>query len=341
MNAPGSLHSQYNIEMKNQGLPQKQGLYDPQFEHDACGVGFIVHMKGSKSHDIVQNALTILVNLDHRGACGCEKNSGDGAGILMQIPHKFLAKVAGFPLPEAGQYGVGSLYGSPDAATRKKGREIFEQIAKSEGHTVLGWRDVPTDNSSLGNTAQASEPFLQQVFIQRPTGIADDLSFERKLYILRKMAHRAIRTAGVDPFWYAPSLSCRTLVYKGMLMPEQVGEVFPDLARHRHGECARAGAFPLFDEHLPELGTVASVSLHRPQRRNQHAARQYQLDARARVAVRQSDLFGDDIKKILPIINADGCDSAMFDNCLELLVTGRTLAAARDDDDDSRAVGRS
>ena len=331
MNADGSLQRN-DHEMKNQGLPQtqgttqnqglpeKQGLYDPQFEHDACGVGFVVHMKGTKSHDIVQNALTILVNLDHRGACGCEKNSGDGAGILMQIPHKFLQKVAGFALPAPGQLGMGSLFGSRDAAVRKKGRELFEQIAKSEGHTVLGWRDVPTDNSTLGKTAQASEPFMQQVFIQRAANIADDATFERKLYVLRKLTHRAIRTAGVDPFWYAPSLSCRTLVYKGMLMPEQVGAYFLDLA-DPDMESALALVHSRFS-----TNTFPSWERSHPYRYIAHNGEINTLRGninwmKARESLLGSPLF-DDVKKILPIVNEQGSDSAMFDNVLELLVQG-------------------
>ena len=331
MNADGSLQRN-DHEMKNQGLPQtqgttqnqglpeKQGLYDPQFEHDACGVGFVVHMKGKKSHDIVQNALTILVNLDHRGACGCEKNSGDGAGILMQIPHKFLRKVAGFALPAPGQLGMGSLFGSRDAAVRKKGRELFEQIAKSEGHTVLGWRDVPTDNSTLGKSAQASEPFMQQVFIQRAANIADDATFERKLYVLRKLTHRAIRTAGVDPFWYAPSLSCRTLVYKGMLMPEQVGAYFLDLA-DPDMESALALVHSRFS-----TNTFPSWERSHPYRYIAHNGEINTLRGninwmKARESQLASALF-DDVKKVLPIVNEAGSDSAMFDNVLELLVQG-------------------
>ena len=154
--------------MNSNALPVKQGLYDPQFEHDACGVGFIVHKSGKKSHAIVEQGLTILENLEHRGACGCETNTGDGAGILMQIPHKFLVKVAAaanIALPEVGQYGVGMVYASPDPESRKNGRQAFEKLVESEGLKVLGWRDVPTDNSSLGATAQSSEPFMQQVFI--------------------------------------------------------------------------------------------------------------------------------------------------------------------------------
>lgn len=213
--------------------PRKQGLYDPNNEHDACGVGFVVNMKGKKSYQIVQQALTILVNLDHRGACGCEANTGDGAGILMQVPDKFLRKVAAqenLTLPEAGSYGVGMIYGSTDPAIREQGRQIFARIAAEEGQQVIGWRDVPTDNSSLGNTAKASEPFMQQVFLQRGAQVTDEAAFDRKLYVIRKRSEMEIHSSGVDPVWYVSSLSCRTLVYKGMLMPVQVGQYYPDLA---------------------------------------------------------------------------------------------------------------
>jgi len=213
--------------MSKYGLPEKQGLYDPQFEHDACGVGFVCQMKGKRSHSIVGQALTILVNLDHRGACGCETNTGDGAGILMQVPHGFLKKVAAsenITLPEAGHYGVGMVYSSPDPAEQAASAAEFEKIVTEEGQTVLGWRDLPTDNSSLGNTAKASEPFMRQVFIARSAACASDQDFERKLYIIRKRSHNQIRTPGLDSFWYTASLSCRTIIYKGMLMPEQVGK---------------------------------------------------------------------------------------------------------------------
>jgi len=305
--------------MKNQGLPAKQGLYDPQFEHDACGVGFVVHMKGRKSHDIVQNALTILVNLDHRGACGAEKNTGDGAGILMQVPHKFLKKVAGFPLPEAGQYGVGCLYLSPLPAVREKSRQAFERVANAEGLSVLGWRDIPTDNSSLGQTAVASEPFMRQVFIERPDGLTD-IAFERKLYVLRKLANRTIRMEGIDPFWYAPSLSSRTLNYKGMLMPEQVGKYFKDL-QDPDIESALALVHSRFS-----TNTFPSWERSHPYRYIAHNGEINTLRGninwmKARESLLGSPLF-DDVKKILPIVNENGSDSAMFDNVLELLVMG-------------------
>ena len=197
--------------MNNPGLPEKQGLYDPQFEHDACGVGFVCQMKGKRSHDIIQQALTILVNLDHRGACGCEANTGDGAGILLQLPHQFLAKVAKLAgiasLPKPGQYGVGMLYVSPDAKTQAASEKTFEEIVKSQGLTVLGWRTVPTDNSSLGQTAIKSEPCVRQVFIARCDKCATDQDFERKLFIIAKQAHNELRASGKDNFYYASSLS--------------------------------------------------------------------------------------------------------------------------------------
>ena len=218
--------------MKHTFSPPKQGLYDPQFEHDACGVGFIVHMKGARSHWIVEQGLTILLNLSHRGAVGAEANTGDGAGILLQMPHKFLTKVAAaeeIALPDPGHYGVGFFFASPDPVEREKSRRIFERIAEEEGQKVIGWRDVPTDDDSIGTTAKASEPFMQQAFVQRSADLEDDLAFERKLYIIRKRSHSAIRPTGVDPYWYATSLSCRTLVYKGMLTPGQLFPFYQDL----------------------------------------------------------------------------------------------------------------
>src|SRR4029079_16523755 len=152
------------------GPPQKQGLYDPQFEHDACGVGFVVNMKGRKSHSLVEQALQILVNLDHRGACGCEANTGDGAGILMQMPHAFFKGAtdkSGFKLPNQGQYGVGMLFMPKDPAERETGKNALAKLVSEEGQRLLGWPDIPTDNSSLGKTAQAAEPFMMQVFVAR------------------------------------------------------------------------------------------------------------------------------------------------------------------------------
>ncbi|MEI6330684.1 MAG: glutamate synthase large subunit [Pseudanabaena sp. ELA645] len=318
--------------MNSNATPVKQGLYDPQFEHDACGVGFIVHKSGKKSHAIVEQGLTILENLEHRGACGCETNTGDGAGILMQIPHKFLVKAAaavGIALPEVGQYGVGMIYASPDLETRKHGREIFEKLVAAEGLKVLGWRDVPTDNSSLGATAQSSEPFMQQVFIARSTDLADDLAFDRKLFVLRKLAHTAIRASKIDAYWYPSSFSCRTIVYKGMLMTAQVGQYYAHDLRDPDMESALALVHSRFS-----TNTFPSWERSHPYRYIAHNGEINTLRGNtnwmiARQSMFESDLFGDDISKIKPVINIEGSDSTIFDNALELLVlAGRSLPHA-------------
>jgi glutamate synthase (ferredoxin) len=317
--------------MNSHHLPHHQGLYDPHFEHDACGVGFVVHQLGQKSHEIVEHGLTILLNLDHRGACGCEPNTGDGAGILVQIPHRFLHKALaaqGIALPPAGQYGVGMIYGSRDRTQREAGRKAFEQAATAEGLTVLGWRDVPTDNSALGETAQASEPFMQQVFIQRPATCADDLAFERKLFVLRKVEHTAVQTTGLDPHWYVSSLSCRTIVYKGMLMPVQVGQYYPEL-RDADFESALALVHSRFS-----TNTFPSWDRAHPYRYIAHNGEINTLRGNinwmlARQAMFESEQFGDNIHKIRPVININGSDSTIFDNTLELLtLAGRSLPHA-------------
>ncbi|MDY7013688.1 MAG: glutamate synthase central domain-containing protein, partial [Cyanobacteriota bacterium] len=317
--------------MNNHSMPPKQGLYDPQFERDACGVGFIVHQKGVKSHSIVEQALEILLNLDHRGACGCEPNTGDGAGILMQVPHKFLKKVAaieGIELPEPGQYGVGAIYASPDRATRQQSRQIFEKIAAEEGQTVLGWRDVPTDNSSLGEIAKASEPFMQQVFVARSPDLADEAAFERKLYIIRKRTYIAIRALEIDSYWYQASLSCRTLIYKGMLMPVQVGQYYPEL-HDPDLESALGLVHSRFS-----TNTFPSWERSHPYRYVAHNGEFNTLRGNinwmhARQSLFESALFGNDLKKIDNPIDINGSDSGIFDNTLELLVmAGRSLPHA-------------
>ena len=312
-------------------LPKKQGLYDPRFEHDACGVGFVANIKGQKSHEIVQQALTILTNLDHRGAVGCEPNTGDGAGILMQMPDAFLRKVCAplkIELPEPGYYGVAMLFTSPEPTERSSARHVFHRISVEEGLTVIGWREVPTDNSSLGDTAKASEPRVRQLFFKRDETYADEQAFNRKLYIVNQRAIHEIRDAGVDNYWYVSSISSRTIIYKGMLMPVQVDRYFPDL---RDPEMVSALAlvhsrfstntFPSWDRahpyhflaHNGEINTLRGNV-------NWMYARQ---------SLFSSELFGDDIKKALPVINTNGSDSAMFDNCLELLVmAGRSLPHA-------------
>ncbi len=315
------------------GPPAKQGLYDPQFEHDACGVGFVVDIKGRKSHRILQQAIQILRNLDHRGACGCEANTGDGAGVLLQMPHGFLQEVckkARIALPAPGEYGCGLVFLSRNPTTRRKLEEKFASIVQSEGQTLVGWRTVPTDNSSLGETAKASEPFIRQIFIGRGADTKSELEFERKLYVIRKRAYSEIRTSTQDgaEFWYVPSLSHKTIVYKGMLLTEQLADYFTDL-KNPAMETALALVHSRFS-----TNTFPSWDRAHPYRYIAHNGEINTLRGninwmKAREALFQSELFGDDIDKIKPIVNPNGSDSAMFDNTLELLVlAGRPLAHA-------------
>ncbi|MBM3838289.1 MAG: glutamate synthase large subunit [Verrucomicrobia bacterium] len=315
------------------GLPAKQGLYDPWFEHDACGVGFVVNIKGRKSHRIVRQAIQVLINLNHRGACGCEANTGDGAGILMQMPHAFLAqacRAAGLSLPAPREYGVGMIYLPREAGERKGCQEMFERIVAEEGQKFLGWRMIPTKNDSLGATARSGEPVMSQAFIARSSKLSDDLAFERKLYVIRKRAENAIRYGGVkgSQSFYISSLSYKTLVYKGMLLTEQIEEYYPDLA-----DPAMETALALVHSRF-STNTFPSWERSHPYRYMAHNGEINTLRGNinwmhARQAMFESELFGDDIKKVLPIINTDGSDSAMFDNCLEMLVmTGRSLPHA-------------
>src|SRR5471032_2153447 len=321
-------------EQVRTSAPLKQGLYDPQFEHDACGLGFVVNMKGGKSHQLVSDALQILVNLDHRGAVGCEPNTGDGAGILIQVPHDFFVTEAarlGFKLPAFGQYGVGQLLLPKNSGEREAIKKELAKIISDEGQTVLGWRDVPVDNSSLGKTAVAAEPFMEQVFVGRNSAIKDDAAFERKLYVIRKVAEQKIRYGGKiagGKTFYVSSLSARTLTYKGMLMSEQVEKYYDDL-RNPAVTTALALVHSRFS-----TNTFPSWDRAHPNRCIAHNGEINTLRGnvnwmKARRMLFASSLFGDDIKKLIPVINTDGSDSAQFDNCVELLVmTGRELPHA-------------
>ncbi|MGA2543980.1 MAG: glutamate synthase large subunit [Verrucomicrobiota bacterium] len=315
------------------GWPAKQGLYDPQNEHEACGVGFVVNLKGRKSHKIIRDALTILINLNHRGACGCEANTGDGAGILMQLPHSFFKEVCRkekIKLPPLGDYGVGMVFLPRDGNERRTCETMFENIVVEEGQKFLGWRVVPTNNATLGETAKAGEPFVQQAFLRRNPKLTDDLAFERKLYVIRKRAERAIRYGTVrgGHSFYISSLSARTLIYKGMLLTEQMDQYFPDLTNP-----AMESALALVHSRF-STNTFPSWDRAHPYRYIAHNGEINTLRGNinwmhARQAMFQSDLFGSDLPKLLPVINTDGSDSAMFDNCLELLVlAGRSLPHA-------------
>jgi glutamate synthase (ferredoxin) len=314
--------------------PPKQGLYDPQFEHDACGLGFVVNMKGKKSHQMVSDALQILVNLDHRGAVGAEANTGDGAGILIQVPHDFFVTEAarlGFKLPAIGQYGVGQFFLPPNPAERAAIKSELAKIISEEGQTLLGWRDVPVNNSSLGKTAIAAEPFMEQVFVGRNAALKDEAAFERKLYVIRKVAEQKIRYGGKiagGKYFYVPSLSARTLTYKGMLMSEQVEKYFDDL-RNPAVTTALALVHSRFS-----TNTFPSWDRAHPNRCIAHNGEINTLRGnvnwmKARQSLFTSKIFGDDLKKIIPVINTDGSDSAQFDNCVELLtLAGRELPHA-------------
>jgi glutamate synthase (ferredoxin) len=315
------------------GPPPKQGLYDPWFEHEACGVGFVVDVQGRKSHQILRHGIEVLLNLNHRGACGCEVNTGDGAGVLIQMPHAFLKQAAArerIKLPGASEYGVGMVFLPQDAGQRRKFERKFEVIVAEEGQKVLGWRTVPVNRAGLGQTARAAEPFMRQVFIARNRKLDDDMAFERKLYVIRKRAVTEIRNSGLPGahYWYIASLSYKTLVYKGMLLTEQLTEYYPDLL-----DPAMETALALVHSRF-STNTFPSWERGHPYRYLAHNGEINTLRGNinwmhAREAMFESEAFGADIRKVLPIINTNGSDSAMFDNCLELLVlAGRPLPHA-------------
>ena len=322
------------------GQPSPQGLYRPDHEHDACGVGFVAHVKGQRSHGIVSQALQLLINLLHRGACGCEVNTGDGAGILIQMPDKFLRKEAarlGFDLPAERGYGAGLVFLPQDAAVRAEIQALFERIVAEEGQRLIGWRDVPTADHHLGPSAVAVEPVFKQILIARGAGLPapgasaeGDAAFERKLYVIRKRVEHAVEAMATDQkrFFYPVSLSSRTLIYKGMLIADQIETMFPDLS-DESVESALALVHQRFS-----TNTFPSWPLAHPYRFVAHNGEINTLRGninwmKAREALLQSDLFGDDLQKILPIIRNGGSDTATFDNVLELLVmAGRSLPHA-------------
>jgi glutamate synthase (ferredoxin) len=316
-------------------MPDTAGLYDPQHEHDACGVGFVVDIKGRQSHTIVSQALQVLINLGHRGACGCEVNTGDGAGILVQMPDKFLRKVAPAPLPAAGEYGAGLVFLPKDPADRSRIKAVFATIAAEEGQRLLGWRQVPTDDGLVGPSAVAVEPSFEQIFIARdPTlGGADARArFERKLYVIRKRVERAVDDLDIavasKKAFYVCSLSCNTLIYKGMLTATQIAPMYPDLT-----DPDLESALALVHQRF-STNTFPNWPLAHPYRYIAHNGEINTLTGninwmRAREGLLQSSVFGDDLKKVLPVIREGGSDTATFDNVLEFLVmTGRSLPHA-------------
>ena len=317
------------------GLPAKEGLYDPAHEHDSCGVGFLVHLKGKRSHQMVRDGLVALNNLNHRGACGCEPTTGDGAGVLIQIPHEFFLKVCaplGFTPPERGHYGVGTLFLPPTGDGRPLGKQLFEQIVAEEGQVCLGWRPVPRDNHTLGPTAAAVEPEMEHVFIGWGPGIRDADQFERKLYVIRRRFENEAARSAIPQrgYLYLPSLSCYTLIYKGMLTPEQVDEYFLDLR-----DPDLVSALCMFHSRF-STNTFPSWELAHPYRMISHNGeintKRGNINwMRARQSLLASSLFEpEDVRKLLPIIRDEELsDTAVLDNAVELLIkAGRSPAHA-------------
>ena len=305
--------------------PPKQGLYDPQFEKDSCGVGFVANMDGSRSNHIIRQALEVLTNLRHRGACGCDPESGDGAGITLQVPHEFLLEKCGeigIELPGAGQYGVGMVFLPPNPEHRQFCEQVLERIIEEEGQRTLGWRDVPVDSSAIGSVAHEAEPVIRQILIAK-SPFLDAQQFERKLYVIRRRATTTLEAAVMEDvgFFYIVSLSSRTLIYKGQLMARQMATFFLDL-----NDTSIKSGLALVHSRF-STNTFPSWRLAHPFRYLAHNGEINTLRGnrnwmRARSATLASDVFGDDLKKLFPIVTETGSDSATLDNALEFLLQG-------------------
>ena len=319
--------------MRFSNFPPRQGLYDPAREHDACGVGFVVDLHGRRSRRVLDNALEVLSNLYHRGALGCDPNTGDGAGVLIQIPHaalRLLAREAGVDLPGAGEYGVGMCFLPADPDLRRQVHGIVAEVVAEQRQRLLGWRDVATDGSDLGGAARSRQPHVSQVFIARGRGMDDDDAFERRLYVIRKVIENRVRArlplAGNR--FYVASLSHRTIVFKGMLTALQLRPFYPELG-HPAMETAIALVHSRFS-----TNTFPSWDRAHPYRYLMHNGEINTLQGnenwmRAREPLLRSELFGDDLAAMLPVIEASGSDSAKLDNTFELMVlSGRSMAHA-------------
>jgi glutamate synthase (NADPH/NADH) large chain/glutamate synthase (ferredoxin) len=302
-----------------------QGLYDPRNEHDACGVGFVAHIKGLKSHDIVQQGLNILRNLDHRGAVGADALMGDGAGLLIQIPDAFFReemRAMGITLPPPGEYGVGNIFLPKERASRLACEQELERAVRAEGQIVLGWRDVPTNRDMpMSPWVRSREPIMRQIFIGRGADVIVQDALERKLYVIRKTASSAIQKLELkhSKEYYVPSMSTRTIVYKGLLLADQVGEYYLDLKDQR---CVSALA--LVHQRF-STNTFPRWSLAHPYRMVAHNGEINTVKGnynwmRAREGVMSSPVLGNDLQKLYPISFANQSDTATFDNCIELLV---------------------
>ncbi|MFH1189589.1 MAG: glutamate synthase large subunit [Candidatus Omnitrophota bacterium] len=319
--------------MRSGHLPPNQGLYDSALEHDSCGVGFVCDIKGKRSYDIVLKGIEVLERLSHRGAVGADPRTGDGAGLLIQLPHKFLLKEcakAGIELPEPGLYGAGTVFLPTDAEERKICRDIFEKAIAEEAQELLGWRDIPVNAAAIGESAKHTMPFMAQVFIGRGAGVKDDPAFERKLYIIRKQAESGVRSSSISQgsFFYITNLSTRTLGYKGLLMPSQLKDFYPDLKDESiesslclvHSRYS-TNTFPTWDLAQPFRFLAHNGEI------NTLRGNINWMSARERLLA--SPLFGSDIERLKPVIVRGGSDSATIDNVFELLVlSGRSIEHA-------------
>ena len=328
--------SDKNTVFNQYGLPDKKGLYDPANETENCGVGFVAHIKGEPSHQIVEDADHILRRMEHRGACGCETNTGDGAGILTSLPYAFLTRVAkqefNIDLPEKGQYAAGNVFLPVDETERAACKKRVNDLIEQSGQTLIGWRELPVDpiKADIGATARHAMPHMEQLFVAAADGIHSD-DFERKLYILRKDSTHSIRSdksiKQADLFYYC-SLSTKVIVYKGMLNPDQMMPFYTDLnaddfTAHLAMVHSRfsTNTFPSWDRAQPKRFMSHNGEI------NTRLGNANWMTAREGTA--ESDLFGDDIKRILPVIEPDVSDSGSFDNVLEfLLMGGRSLQEA-------------
>jgi glutamate synthase (NADPH/NADH) large chain len=311
------------------GLPPAQGMYDPAHEHDACGIGFVANIRGQKSHSIIEQGIQVLINLTHRGACGCDPETGDGAGVLIQIPHKFFARECaqlGFTLPGPGEYAVGMCFLPVEKGQRLQAEGILERIIQEEGLSVLGWRDAPVEGDAIGRVARASQPYIEQIFVGRAPDMDED-AFERKLYVVRKLAEKEIAESDIEDkhFFYIPSLSARTIVYKGLLLAPQITNFYGELS-----DPDVESALCLVHQRF-STNTFPSWQLAHPYRYVAHNGEINTLKGNvawmhARQSILQSPLFGDDLQKLFPIIAPGGSDSANFDNAVELLFqAGRSI----------------
>ena len=314
--------------MMHSGLPEAQGLYNPANEHDNCGIGFVAHIKGQKSHDIVRRGLEVLANMDHRGATGADAKTGDGAGIQVQVPHSFFKKL-GISTPEAGQYGTGLLFLPKSKRESDLCMAVLKKHCEAEQLEVFHVRNVPVDSKAVGEIARRAEPVIKQVFI-KSTVRREQEALERKLYVVRKLAEHEVRNSKMKQkkAFYFPSLSTKVMIYKGMLTPDQVPAYFHDL-----NDQAFESAIALVHSRF-STNTFPTWDLAQPFRIVAHngeinTVRGNRLWMHARESLLTSEVFGEDLKKVLPVIEPGKSDSASFDNVLEFLhMAGRSMQHA-------------